>query len=122
MYCTGVQTTHKGVIRIKRKRLTTEERQQQIIHKSLEIIHEEGFSILTIQNIANRIGISQAAIYRHFEDKHQIVDHLSDLAFHLPLTAVQSPDTCNPAQRLHLIISGQIQELEKNPYLTAIVF
>lgn len=77
---------------------------------------------MTIQNIAERIGISQAAIYRHFKDKHHIVDDLTDLAFLPPVTVSPSSGTCNPLDRLYSIVSRQVQELEKNPYLTAIAF
>lgn len=107
---------------IKRERLPTEERKEQILEKSLEIIYQEGFSNLTIKNIANRIGISEPAIYRHFKDKHEIVDELANLAFRFMLTDPPNPKRCDPTGRLYSIVSQKVQELEKNPYLTAIAF
>ncbi len=48
-------------------------RQLQILDASLEIINEGGIQSLTIKNIAQKVGISEPAIYRHFESKTQIL-------------------------------------------------
>jgi AcrR family transcriptional regulator len=49
------------------------ERQKEIIEKSIELIAERGIQALTIKNISNEIGISEPAIYRHFESKFAIL-------------------------------------------------
>lgn len=102
--------------------MTSDERKEQILNNSLGIIHEKGFSNLTIHNISLQIGISQAAIYRHFKDKHQIVASLAELALPRPLITPSSLSKCDPAYFLQQIICGQIQQLGKTPYLTAITF
>ncbi len=49
------------------------ERQIQIVDTAINIISEKGIQGLTIKNIAKEIGISEPAIYRHFESKTAIV-------------------------------------------------
>ncbi len=49
------------------------ERQLEIIDLSIEIIAEQGIQGLTIKNISKKIGISEPAIYRHFDSKTQIL-------------------------------------------------
>lgn len=49
------------------------ERQKEIIHVSLEIIAESGIQSLTIKNLAKKIGFAESAIYRHYENKIQIM-------------------------------------------------
>lgn len=49
------------------------DRQQEIILSSLEIITEGGIQALTIKNLAKKIGFSEAAVYRHYENKVQIL-------------------------------------------------
>ena len=44
----------------------------------MSLIAEKGIENLTIKNIAARTGISEAAVYRHFESKYQIVMTLLD--------------------------------------------
>ena len=49
------------------------ERQRQIIDESIKIIANSGIQNLTIKNISKEIGISEAAIYRHFDSKFSIL-------------------------------------------------
>lgn len=49
------------------------DRQQEIVDVSLELIAESGIQGLTIKNLAGRIGFAESAIYRHYENKIQIL-------------------------------------------------
>jgi len=49
------------------------ERQIEIIDKSIDIIANKGIQGLTIKNLSKEIGISEPAIYRHFESKTDIL-------------------------------------------------
>ncbi|MEA3447376.1 MAG: TetR/AcrR family transcriptional regulator [Bacteroidota bacterium] len=49
------------------------ERQEEIIETALELIDAEGIQGLTIKNLSKRIGISEPAIYRHFDSKIHII-------------------------------------------------
>ena len=49
------------------------ERQQEIINVSLALIAESGIQSLTIKNLAKKIGFAESAIYRHYENKIQIL-------------------------------------------------
>lgn len=48
-------------------------RQQEIIDTALEIIAEEGIEKFTIKNLAQARGVSEPALYRHFESKQNIL-------------------------------------------------
>lgn len=54
-------------------------RQQQIVEAALAIITDQGLEALTIKNIAARVGFSDAAVYRHFRNKAQILSTIIDL-------------------------------------------
>ena len=49
------------------------ERQTQIIESALELIAEKGIQGLTIKNLSKKIGVTEPAIYRHFENKSSIL-------------------------------------------------
>ena len=49
------------------------ERQTQIVEAALELIYDKGIQGLTMKNMAKKIGISEPAIYRHFESKTDIL-------------------------------------------------
>lgn len=55
------------------------ERQQEILDVALGLINQSGIQGLTIKNLAREIGISEPAIYRHFESKIQILTALLDV-------------------------------------------
>ena len=52
---------------------STEIRQKQIVNTSLELVKDGGIQNLTIKKISKNIGISEQAIYRHFDSKHMIL-------------------------------------------------
>lgn len=54
-------------------RLNTEARQKHIIEQAIKIIHENGHSSLSIRELARKVKISEAAIYRHFLNKEDIL-------------------------------------------------
>ncbi|MEA1972657.1 MAG: TetR/AcrR family transcriptional regulator, partial [Candidatus Cloacimonadota bacterium] len=49
------------------------ERQQQIVVTAIKLIANKGIQNLTTKNIANEIGISEPALYRHFDNKLEIL-------------------------------------------------
>ncbi|OHD15154.1 MAG: hypothetical protein A2086_04910 [Spirochaetes bacterium GWD1_27_9] len=48
------------------------DRQIEIINATLEIISENGIQELTVKKIADKIGITDAAIFKHFKSKNDI--------------------------------------------------
>jgi len=58
------------------KRKNTEFRQQQIIEAAAKLIFKYGSEHLTTKRIAAEVGISEAAIYRHFKSKKSILSFL----------------------------------------------
>ena len=54
-------------------------RQKEITEVALELISEKGIQGLTIKNLAKKIGITEPAIYRHYESKIDILIAVLDL-------------------------------------------
>ena len=48
-------------------------RQKQIIQASLDLIANSGIHGLTIKNISKNVGVTEPAIYRHFNSKNDIL-------------------------------------------------
>lgn len=59
-------------------RKKTEVRQKQIIEAAQRLIFKHGSEHLTVKRIASEVGISEAAIYRHFKSKKSILVFLVD--------------------------------------------
>lgn len=58
-----------------RRRLTGDERRAEILAEAALLFAEEGFGAST-RRLAARMGISQAALYKHFAGKDQIIQAL----------------------------------------------
>lgn len=59
-------------------RRSTAFRKQQIIEVAARLIFKYGSEHLTVKRIAREVGISEAAIYRHFKSKKSILAFLLD--------------------------------------------
>ncbi len=64
--------TQTAVRTAPRLRLTTDERQREIVATVLALACERGPDAITTQAIADRMSVTQGAIFRHFPDKEAI--------------------------------------------------
>src|SRR3972149_6282296 len=62
----------RGPRRTRRGPLT----RQQILDASLRLFSERGFARTTVRDIARQAGITDAAIYYHFESKRELLEAL----------------------------------------------
>jgi AcrR family transcriptional regulator len=70
-------------------------RQQQIVDAARKLIVKYGSEHLTVRRIANEVGISEAAIYRHFKSKKEILFFLADQITYSLLEGIDRARTGN---------------------------
>ena len=106
------------------KKEKTETRKEQIVSAALEIIGEEGIQGLTTSRIAKSVGISEANLYRHFENKDAIltavVAHI-DHTLSGNLRAVTT-ESISPLEKLERIFKLHISMIQDNRGVPRIVF
>ena len=99
------------------------ERQNQIIQESIQLIAEKGIQGLTIKNISKAIGITEPAIYRHFENKNEIILAIISTMKSSTDAELSQIDENNPTiDKIKKMIQGHTNRFIKNPSLTAIIF
>ena len=59
-------------------RQNTTVRKKQIMDAARKLIMRSGSEHVTVRNMAKEVGISEAAIYRHFKSKTEILSFLAD--------------------------------------------
>ncbi len=100
------------------------ERQQQIINVSLELIAESGIQSLTIKNLAKKIGFAESAIYRHYENKIQILlailDYFKQNIETFFLTELNSTDTA--INKIEHLLKNHFTKFDSSPSLVAVIF
>jgi AcrR family transcriptional regulator len=59
-------------------RMAGDERRQQILHVAMRLFSEKGFSGTTTKEIAQRAGVSEAMVFRHFANKDELYSAILD--------------------------------------------
>jgi len=77
----------------KRQRKSKAVRQQEIIDAARKTIIKYGSEKLTVKTIAKEVKITEAAIYRHFKSKREILAFLIDHTTGLMLKEIGYPDS-----------------------------
>lgn len=101
----------------------TEVRQLQIIRAARQIITTRGMEHLTIEAIAEEVGLTEGAIYRHFESKQEILlallQEIEDLLFER-LQEAQEGIT-SPLEKLEGILKTHLSHVEQRGGVSFIV-
>jgi len=99
-------------------------RQEEIIDISIGIIAEQGIQGLTIKNLSKNIGISEPAIYRHFDSKIQILitilNNFSEMAVFLNEVMKSNNDTA--ASKIEFMFSRIIDIFKETPSYISVIF
>ncbi len=54
-----------------------------ILSTALDMVDEEGLSALSLRSLGKRLGVSQAAFYRHFPDKAALLEGIAEQVWRL---------------------------------------
>lgn len=91
---------------------------------SLELIAESGIQSLTIKNLAKKIGFAESAIYRHYENKIQILLAILDFFKHNSenLFAGQLNSNEVAPKKIEHLFMNHFKKFSENPSLVAVIF
>ena len=86
----------------RRQRLSPEERRAQIVTAAKALFVADGIDNVSMRKIASRVGITQAAIYQHFENKEAILFVIIEHFFGDLLAAFEqgASEQVNPLEHL----------------------
>lgn len=98
-------------------------RQTEIVETALNLINENGIQGLTIKNLSKKIGISEPAIYRHFENKIEILLAVLD-SFGRLLSdiKVDVEKEKNSLLKIKALFTAFFKSFNENPSLVAVIF
>jgi AcrR family transcriptional regulator len=98
------------------KRVSTDIRKRQIIESARKLIVQKGSEHLTVRSIAKEVDISEAAIYRHFKNKKEILSFLmshimSSMLDEIDRTSNDAPPSLDTVQ---CILRNHLSRIEQN--------
>lgn len=99
-------------------------RKQQIARAAMEIISEEGMSKLAMARIAERIGVTDAALYKHFKSKNDMLLYMiEDLEKSMIAEFIAHVGQIqDPVERLNSLLIYQFEFIEQNRGIPRIIF
>ncbi len=101
------------------------ERQIQIIEAATKRIDKYGIQELTTKNLAADIGLSEAALYRHFKSKNDIL--LGMLSYFIigmkeKINSIIQDEKNSPPTVIKAIFNNQLNTFIKNPAIVSVIF
>lgn len=100
------------------------ERQMEITEAAFELIASKGIQGVTIKNIAKKIGISEPAIYRHFDSKTSILLSIlhgfKDMATMLSDILVTNTDPA--VEKIGFIFEKMLDLFTETPSIVSVIF
>jgi AcrR family transcriptional regulator len=100
------------------------DRQLEIIQTSIKLISSKGIQGLTMKNLSKEIGISEPAIYRHYDNKIEILvsilDYFSSTTQTIFFSEMQKEGTS--LEKIERIFINHFKAFSETPSLVAVIF
>lgn len=107
-----------------RQRKTHQERKEEIVQGALELASEGGVKAVTAQAIADRVGIAQPTVFRHFKTRDAIfraaVEWIGNTLFGVLEGFARTGEPAD--QRLHTLLRRQLTLVSKHRGLPRLLF
>ena len=99
-------------------------RQKEIVEVAIRLIHEGGIQHVTMKNLAHALGISEPAIYRHFQNKMDILLSMLEQFKQRSATHLQRARSLNESgmKQLETIFLEHSGQFSTHPHMSAVVF
>ena len=99
-------------------------RRESIILTSIEILDQLGVQGLTIREIAHRQEVTEAAIYRHFKSKQEIILSILDQFARYDSVIMNTVREQNytPIDGIKFVIKSFAEYYENYPEITSVIF
>ena len=104
-------------------RKSTAERKQEIEQAVLDLIATEGTQGITMSRIAAHVGVSEAALYRHFRGKLDIMYATIAAVFDQVMNIIaRAAGNGRTTMRLRRVFIAHLQFIEEHPGVARILF
>lgn len=100
------------------------ERQNDIVDKAVDLIAMCGIQNLTMKNLAQAVGVTEPAIYRHFDSKFDILDAILDRFTYIATDVLNSEAMASkePLEKIEYFLMDRYQRCSENPKLAKVMF
>jgi AcrR family transcriptional regulator len=106
------------------ERMTLTDRQNEIVDTALKLVADHGIQSLTMRNIAKGIGVTEPAIYRHFEGKSAILSSILDSFEEISECVLKSGELeeVSSLNSIEYFLIDRYRRFSENPKLAKVMF
>jgi AcrR family transcriptional regulator len=97
------------------------DRQKEIIEKAIKIIANDGIQNLTIKNLSKAVGVTEAALYRHYENKQSMLMTIIDHFEKFSKTDTEKVPS-SPIDAIKFFLMSRYDKFISNPELSKVMF
>lgn len=102
---------------------TMRDTRTQILDAAHGLLAERGIDAVTMRALATRVGITPMAIYRHFADRHDLLDALHDRGFETLVEYFRtSLRARKPERRVIAALHAYVDFAHDHPHFFAVMF
>lgn len=99
-----------------RERLSRDERRGQILNAATELFQEFSYAEVSLDQIAERLGVTRALINHHFGTKHELyLDVIRGVVSEEQIPIPDYVDGATLADRVLFSLNGWLDNVERNP-------
>lgn len=108
----------------RKRRMGAEERQEEIVRVAMDLAAKRGVESVTTQDMANAVGLTQGAIFRHFPTKDDIwlaaINWVRSRLISVVAAAAARGE--NPLASLENMFFAHVSFIDKHPAIPRMVF
>ncbi len=106
------------------ERKPTEIRQEEIRRAFLQLIDDEGLHNLSTRKLAEKVGVSEGALFRHFKSKREMIISIIDGVEEVLMNSLQNiaMSDASSRERLFKFLCAHVHYLIENKGITMLLF
>jgi AcrR family transcriptional regulator len=100
------------------------QRQDDIIQAAISIVARQGFKYLTTKNLAEKLHLTEAALYRHFDSKKDLISCILEYFETVSCGILSQIDAArlDPLESVHRFVMNRYELFSANPDLAQVMF
>jgi len=97
------------------------ERQMQIVELAVNIIADDGIQALTMHRLADEVGVTEPALYRHFKSKREVLETIILLFDDIAQSVIRLVGDPRGLDRVATLLSNRYHMFAAHPKLTKVM-
>jgi len=100
------------------------DKQKQIVQAAIKVFARQGYAKLTIKNLAKSLGVTDAALYRHFPSKKELILTILRYFEYVSCQVIQEINSqdLSPIERISRFVLNRYELFAKEPDLAMVMF